>query len=324
MRLLVTGAGGFVGRPLCRELAHRGYRVRAAMRTRGQLSADGETVTVGDVDAATKWADALKGVDTVMHLAARVHVMKDKSADPLTEYLKVNLYGTSNLAQQAASAGVKRLVYVSTVKVNGEQTSEERPYIESDVPDPQDPYAVSKLQAEEVLHSISVETGLEVVIVRPPLVYGPAVKGNFFSLLAAIDKGVPLPLAGANGLRSMVYVGNLVDALVACATQPAAAGQTYLVSDGEDVSTAMLVEKLSHALGRNSRSFYLPPGLLRAAAIVLRRTEQVDRLFGSLRVNDQKLRTELGWAPPYTMEQGLRATADWYRTLHNGYNRGSS
>ena len=314
MRLLVTGAGGFVGRPLCRELAHRGYRVRAAMRTRGQLSADGETVTVGDVDAATKWADALKGVDTVMHLAARVHVMKDKSADPLTEYLKVNLYGTSNLAQQAASAGVKRLVYVSTVKVNGEQTSEERPYIESDVPDPQDPYAVSKLQAEEVLHSISVETGLEVVIVRPPLVYGPGVKGNFFSLLAAIDKGVPLPLAGANGLRSMVYVGNLVDALVACATQPAAAGQTYLVSDGEDVSTAMLVEKLSHALGRNSRSFYLPPGLLRAAAIVLRRTEQVDRLFGSLRVNDQKLRTELGWAPPYTMEQGLKATADWYRS----------
>ena len=314
MRLLVTGAGGFVGRPLCRELAHRGYRVRAAMRTRGQLSADGETVTVGDVDAATKWADALKGVDTVMHLAARVHVMKDRSADPLTEYLKVNLYGTSNLAQQAASAGVKRLVYVSTVKVNGEQTSEERPYIESDVPDPQDPYAVSKLQAEEVLHSISVETGLEVVIVRPPLVYGPGVKGNLFSLLAAIDKGVPLPLAGANGLRSMVYVGNLVDALVACAINPAAAGQTYLVSDGKDVSTAMLVEKLSHALGRNCRSFYLPPGLLRAAAIVLRRTEQVDRLFGSLRVNDQKLRTELGWAPPYTMEQGLKATADWYRS----------
>ena len=314
MRLLVTGAGGFVGRPLCRELAHRGYRVRAAMRTRGQLSADGETVTVGDVDAATKWADALKGVDTVMHLAARVHVMKDKSADPLTEYLKVNLYGTSNLAQQAARAGVKRLVYVSTVKVNGEQTSEERPYIESDVPDPQDPYAVSKLQAEEVLHSISVETGLEVVIVRPPLVYGPGVKGNLFSLLAAIDKGVPLPLAGANGLRSMVYVGNLVDALVACAINPAAAGQTYLVSDGKDVSTAMLVEKLSHALGRNSRSFYLPPGLLRAAAIVLRRTEQVDRLFGSLRVNNQKLRTELGWAPPYTMEQGLKATADWYRS----------
>ena len=194
MRLLVTGAGGFVGRPLCRELAHRGYRVRAAMRTRGQLSADGETVTVGDVDAATKWADALKGVDTVMHLAARVHVMKDKSADPLTEYLKVNLYGTSNLAQQAASAGVKRLVYVSTIKVNGEttgkvngeQTSAERPYIESDVPDPQDPYAVSKLQAEEVLHSISVETGLEIVIVRPPLVYGPGVKGNLFSLLAAV------------------------------------------------------------------------------------------------------------------------------------------
>jgi len=314
MRILVTGAGGFVGRPLCKELVHRGYRVKAAMRTHGQLSADGETVTVGEIDAATKWADALKGVDTVMHLAARVHVMKDKAADPLTEYLKVNLYGTSNLAQQAASAGVKRLVYVSTVKVNGERTTDDRPFVESDLPDPQDPYAISKLQAEEVLHSISAETGLEVVIVRPPLVYGPDVKGNFFSLLAAIHKGFPLPLAGANGLRSMVYVGNLVDALAACATHPAAARQTYLVSDGEDIATAMLVAKLSHALGRNSRSFYVSPGLLRAAATVLRRAEQVDRLFGSLRVNDQKLRTELGWTPPFTMEQGLKATADWYRS----------
>ena len=294
------------------------------MRTHGQLSAKGETVTVGAIDAGTKWADALRGVDTVIHLAARVHVMKDKAADPLTEFVKVNLYGTANLAQQAARAGVKRLVFVSSVKVNGEQTTEARPFAETDEPDPQDPYAVSKLQAEQVLQRISGETGLEVVIVRPPLVYGPGVKGNFFRLLAAIDKGIPLPLAGAHNLRSLVYVGNLVDALIACATHPAAAGQTYLVSDGEDVSTAMLVENIAKALGRNSRSFYFPPGLLRAASTLLGRAEQMDRLFGSLRVNDQKIRSELGWTPPYTLEQGLRATADWYGSLRNSYNRGSS
>jgi nucleoside-diphosphate-sugar epimerase len=352
-KVLVTGAGGFIGRPLCKELFQRGYQVRAAMRSRGQLSTAGETVTVGAIDAGTKWDDVLRGADTVIHLAARVHVMKDKAADPLTEFLKVNLYGTANLAQQAARAGVKRLVFVSSIKVNGESTAfvstlspgpSERTtshstrlhnnvsqvagypspsegegkvaFSETDEPDPQDPYAVSKLQAEQVLQKISKETGLEVVIVRPPLVYGPGVKGNFLRLLAAIDKGVPLPLAGAHNLRSLVYVGNLVDALIACATHPAAAGQTYLVSDGEDVSTAMLVENIARTLGRSSRSFHFPPNVLRAAATMLGRAEQMDRLFGSLRVNDQKLRSELGWVPPYTLEQGLRATADWYRDRH--------
>jgi len=341
-KILVTGVGGFVGRPLCKELFHRGYQVRAAMRSHGQLSANGETVTVGEINAETKWADALRGVDAVIHLAARVHVMKDKAADPLAEFLKVNLYGTSNLAQQAASAGVKRFVYVSSVKVNGERTLSPNPsdittshstrrqirqvagyplgegksvFFESDEPNPQDPYGVSKWRAEQDLQRIAHETGLEVVIVRPPLVYGPGVKGNFIRLLAAIDRGIPLPLAGANNVRSLVYVGNLVDALIACATHPAAAGQTYLVSDGEDVSTARLAEKIASALGRNSRSFYFPPGLLRAAATLLGRAEQMDRLFGSLRVSDEKIRGELGWQPPYSMEQGLRATADWYRDI---------
>ncbi|HTN94772.1 MAG TPA: SDR family oxidoreductase [Gallionella sp.] len=333
--ILVTGAGGFIGRALCSELSRRGYRVRGAMRTHGQLSVAGETVTVGAIDASTKWGDALRNVDTVIHLAARVHVMKDKAADPLTEYLKVNLYGTSNLARQAADAGVKRMVYVSTIKVNGETTlpvSALSPgtlspspspspsggegkvaFSETDEPDPQDPYAISKMQSEQVLHKIAGETGLEAVIVRPPLVYGPGVKGNFLRLLDAIDKGMPLPLAGANNLRSMVYVGNLVDALIACATHPAAAGQTYLVSDGEDISTVKLVETICRSLGRNNRMFYLPPGLMHAAAKLLGRADQIERLFGSLRVNDQKLRREQGWKPPYTMEQGMRATVDWYR-----------
>jgi nucleoside-diphosphate-sugar epimerase len=325
---LVTGAGGFVGRPLCEELLHRGYQVKAAVRALGRFPAGMESVAVGAIDGETDWTDALCDVDTVIHLAARVHVMKDSAADPLAEFLKVNLHGTANLAQQVARAGVKRLVYVSSVKVNGESTSAsatltpgpssvsggggQNIFTESDNPNPQDPYGVSKWQAEQALRRIAQETGLEIVIVRPPLVYGPGVKGNFVSLLAAINQGIPLPLAGAHNARSLVYVGNLVDALIVCATHPAAAGQTYLVSDGEDVSTARLVETIASALGRNSRSFYFPPVLLRAAATLLGRAGQMDRLFGSLRVSDEKIRAELGWSPPYTLEQGLRETTVWY------------
>jgi nucleoside-diphosphate-sugar epimerase len=238
--------------------------------------------------------------------------MRDTSADPLAEFRRVNTAGTERLARSAVASGVKRLVYVSSIKVNGEETHDGKRFSETDVPAPQDPYGISKWEAEQVLHKVAQETGLELVIVRPPLVYGPGVKGNFISLLAAINRGIPLPLAGANNARSLVYVGNLVDALIACATRPSAAGQTYLVSDGEDVSTAVLVEKIARALGRNSRSFYFPPALLRAMAVALGRAEQVDRLFGSLRIDDKKICRELAWIPPYTLEQGLRATAEWY------------
>ena len=313
MKFLVTGANGFVGKALCAELLRQGETVRAAVRSANATVEDVEMAVVGSIDGDTDWADALRGADVVIHLAARVHVMKDTAVDPLAEFFKVNLYGTSNLAQQAACAGVKRLVYVSSVKVNGEQTTEAQPFAESEEPNPQDPYAISKWRAEQDLQRIAQETGLEVVIVRPPLVYGPGVKGNFISLLAAIDRGIPLPLAGANNVRSLVYVDNLADALIACATHPAAAGQTYLVSDGDDVSTAILVEKIARALGRNSRAFYFPLALLRAMAAALGRAERVDRLFGSLRVNDEKLRRELCWSPPYKLEQGLRKTAEWYR-----------
>lgn len=314
MRFLITGANGFVGKPLCAELLRQGHTVRVALRSAGTAVEKVESAVVGGIDGATDWTDALRGVEVVIYLAARVHVMKDTAADPLAEFLKVNLHGTANLAQQAASAGVKRLVYVSSIKVNGEETHGQHSYTEQDTPAPQDPYGISKWQAEQALRRIAQETGLQVVIVRPPLVYGPGVKGNFISLLAAIDKGMPLPLMGARNARSLVYVGNLMDALIACATHAAAAGQTYLVRDGEDVSTALLVDKIAGALGRSSRSFYFPPGLLRAAAAVMGRSEQIARLFGTLRVNDTKIRHELDWVPPYTMEQGLRATAEWYRS----------
>lgn len=314
-KILFTGANGFVGQTLCKELLHLGWQLRSALRHAGNLTVGSESLIVGNIDGQTDWSQALQDVDVIIHLAARVHVMKDTVPDPLAEFLKVNLYGTSNLAQQAARAGVKRLVYVSSVKVNGEKTAEgQLPFTESDQPDPQDPYAISKWRAEQDLQRIAQETGLEVVIVRPPLVYGPGVKGNFLRLLKAINRGIPLPLAGINNLRSLVYVGNLVDALITCAEHPAAAGHTYLVSDGEDISTAQLAEKIAHSLGRNNHSFYFPFALLRSMAAIAGRTEQLDRLFGSLQISNEKLRRELGWSPPYTMEQGLRATADWWHT----------
>jgi nucleoside-diphosphate-sugar epimerase len=311
--MLVTGASGFVGRMLCAELLRHGHAVHAALRDPANFSlAACDTVKISGIDTDTDWTDALHGVDVVIHLAARVHVMKDVSADPLTEFRKVNLHGTENLARQAARVGVKRLVYVSSIKVNGEQT-DTVPFSELDTPNPQDPYGMSKWEAEQALHRVARETGLEVVIVRPPLVYGPGVKGNFISLFAAISKGLPLPLAGADNARSLVYVGNLVDALIACATHPAAAGKTYLVSDGADVSTATLAKKIANALHCPDRTFNFPPALLRLIAALLGNAAQVDRLFGSLRIDSHKIRDDLGWTPPYTLQQGLSATADWYR-----------
>jgi nucleoside-diphosphate-sugar epimerase len=313
MRFLITGANGFIGRLLCAELFRREQAVRAAVRFGNTSVDDVETTAVGQIDGGTDWTDALRGVEVVIHLAARVHVMKDTAANPLAEFLKVNRDGTANLARQAARAGVKRLVYVSSVKVNGEDTNGGRFFTESDRPDPQDFYGVAKWQAEQVLHQIAEETGLEVVVVRPPLVYGPGVKGNFINLLATIDRGVPLPLAGANNARSLIYVGNMVDALIVCARHPAAAGQAYLVCDGEDISTATLIKKIAQALGRSCCLFYFPLMLLRVVTVLVGRSAQIDRLLGSLQVSDEKIRRELGWSSPYTLEQGLCETADWYQ-----------
>lgn len=321
--VMVTGANGFVGWYFCTEAIRRGLRIRSVTRTACNLPTGAEAAVVGTIDGKTDWTDALCGVDVVIHLAARVHIVKDSSRDPLSEFLQVNLHGTENLAQQSVRAGIKRFVYVSSIKVNGESTffpgrssasgrAEQDVFTESYKPDPHGPYAISKWQAEQALQRISQESGMEIVIVRPPLVYGPGVKGNFVSLLNAIEKGIPLPLAGARNVRSMVYVGNLVDALLACAKHPSAAGQTYIVSDGEAVSTAALVDMIAHALGRPNRSFYFPQGLLRAVAALLGRSDQADKLYGPLRVSDAKIRSELGWIPPYTLEQGLHATAEWY------------
>lgn len=315
MRLLITGASGFVGRSLCVEAIRRGLCVRGAVRSRHQLPAGVAPAIVGPIDGKTDWTDALKDVDVVIHLAARVHVMRETAGDPLAEFLEVNLYGTENLARQAVRAGVKRFIYISSIKVNGEST-EAHPFSETDNPNPQDPYAISKWQAEQALQRIAQETGLEVVIVRPPLVYGPEVKGNFARMLKVLAKGIPLPLASVRNLRSLIYVENLVDALITCATHPAAAGQTYLVSDGEDISTPDLLRQLGVAMGHPVRLFPCPPALLKLAGRWTGKGEQVERLLDSLRVDSSKIRRELNWTPPYTLEQGLRATAAWYRAAH--------
>lgn len=309
MKFLVTGANGFVGKALCAELARRDFDVRAAVRSVSISAENGVKVAVGEIDALTDWRTALAGVDAVIHLAARVHVMKDDSADPLAEFRKINVAGTENLARQAVAAGVKRLVYVSSIKVNGEATDGVRKFSESDAPDPQDPYGISKMEAEQALHRISTETGLEVVIVRPPLVYGAGVKGNFAQMIKVLARGIPLPLASVVNLRSLVYVGNLVDALILCGTHPAAAGQTYLVSDGDDVSTAGLLRQLGTGMGHPARLLPCPTFLLKLAGHLTGRADQVERLTGSLQIESGKIRRELGWAPPYTLQDGLQATA---------------
>lgn len=309
MKFLITGADGFVGKPLCAELLRRGHPVRAAVRAADAPAGNIEQAAVGSIDGATDWSIVLRGVGVVIHLAARVHVMSDTAADPLAEFLKVNLHGTVNLAQQAAQAGVKRLVYVSSIKVNGEETRDEQRFSEADPPAPQDPYAISKWQAEQALHRVAQETGLEVVIIRPPLVYGPGVKGNFAQMLKVLAKGVPLPLASVRNQRSLIYVGNLVDALIACATHPAAVGQAYLVCDSEDISTPDLLRQLAGEMGVPSRLFPCPPALLRLAGKLTGKPQQLERLLGSLQIDDAKIRRDLSWQPPFSLDQGLQATA---------------
>ena len=287
--------------------------VRAAVRhaeSVGRVGMAMETVVMGELSAGSDWRPALKDIDAIVHLAGRAHVLKEDAADPLAECRRINRDATLNLARQAAVAGVKRFVFVSTVKVNGE--GREAPYTMLDPPHPQDAYAISKWEAEQGLHEIAAQTGLEVVILRPPLIYGPGVKANFLRLLQAVDRGIPLPLGAVRNRRSLLYVENFASALLACLAHPEAAGKTYFVRDGEDVSSAELVRRLAHALGRAARLVPVPAMLLRAAGALLGKKAAVERLLGSLTVDDTPLRRELGWAPPFSLDEGLAATARWY------------
>lgn len=318
-KILVTGATGFVGKALCKSMALNGWHVRGTVRSAEQtagLPSGVEVVQIKTIGADTDWSDVLARVDAVVHLAARVHVMNDTSSYPLSAFRLVNVAGTERLARMAAIKGVKRFVYISSVKVSGE--GREKPFTEYSIPAPEDPYGVSKWEAEQVLHKVAKDTGLEVVILRPPLVYGPGVKANFMSLLKLLDRAIPLPLSSINNLRSLIYVGNLVDAIITCITHPMAVGQTYLVSDGEDVSTPELIRRVAAALGRPARLFPFPPFLMRLAAKPFGKSDAVERLVNSLTIDSSKIRRELGWKPPYTMEQGLRETTVCYRkSMHD-------
>ena len=303
MRVLVTGANGFVGRVLCEDLEANAHVMVRALR-RGTCRA-GE-VAVGEIDVTTDWRPALAGCDAVVHLAARVHVMNETAQNTLTLYRTTNTDATLNLARQAAQAGVKRFVFVSTIKVNGEGRDD--PYRETDAPTPEDAYAISKWEAEQGLQQIARETGLEVVVLRPPLVYGPGVKANFQRLLDTVARGWPLPLGAIRNRRSLLYLGNFVDAIRLCVEHPAEAGQTFLIDDGQPVSTPELIRAVAHAMGRPARLLAVPVGVLEFAGALLGKRAAIARLTGSLWLDSSLIRMRLGWTPPYSMEAGLAAT----------------
>lgn len=307
-KILVTGANGFVGSALCTTLAERGIDYAAAVRN----SNNDKQFAIGSLSGKTDWTRALAGCDVVIHAAARVHVMQDTSSDPLAEFRLVNVEATVNLARQAVAAGVRRFVFVSSVKVNGEETTG-TPFRASDTPEPRDPYGQSKLEAEKVLFALARETGLEVVVVRPPLVYGPGVRANFNSLMKLVAKGLPMPLGAIHNRRSMVALDNLVDLLVVCSTHPAAAGQVFMVSDNRDVSITELLRMLAAAMGRRSLLLPVPASWIAAAARLLGKSAAADRLLGSLQVDIAPTCQTLSWQPAVSMEAALAKTVSPFR-----------
>ena len=285
--MFITGGTGFIGKALVKRLGDQSVR----LATRGHSSGNGE---------------ALFGVNTVIHLAARVHVMDDTALDPLAAFRTVNVMGTMNLARQAASAGVKRFVFISSVKVNGELTQPGDAFTEADTPNPQDAYGQSKHEAEQGLRQVSQETGMEVVIIRPPLVYGPGVRANFASLMRAVKRGWPLPLGAVHNQRSFVAIDNLVDFIVTCISHPLAANQTFFVSDGHDLSTTDLIRHMALSAGVPSRLIPVPMWALRAGGALIGKGDVVQRLCGNLQIDISKSQSLLGWAPPVSIEEGLR------------------
>ncbi len=300
MKVCLTGSTGFVGSALAHFLRNQGFEVLPIIRH----VTDSQSLTVEKLAANPH---ALSGCTALIHLASRVHVMHDKTKDPLSAYREVNVNNTVCLARAAVAAGVKRFIFVSSIKVNGESSAADRPFLFSDIPNPTDPYAVSKWEAELALHRIASETGLQVVIIRPPLIYGPGVKANFASLMRAIQRRLPLPLGAAMGnRRSLVALDNLIDLLVCCIDHPAAAGQTFLVSDGEDLSSTDLLRRLGTAMQKPARLFFIPLNLIRLTAICMGKGSMMERLLGNLQVDISHTCKTLAWTPPVDVDEGLR------------------
>lgn len=315
MKVLLTGSSGFVGQALLARLAARPALDLVAVSRRPVIGLPPGVAhaQVADIAAETAWQPVLQGVQVVIHAAARVHVMNDNVSDPLAEFRKVNVDGTLNLARQAVAAGVKRFIFISSIKVNGESTAPGKPYSAESQPAPVDPYGISKLEAELALRALAAETGLEVVIIRPPLVYGPGVKANFRSMMRWLSKGIPLPLGAIHNRRSLVALDNLVDLITTCVEHPAAANQIFLVSDGEDLSTSQLLRRMGGALGRPVRLLPVPAWLLETGATLLGKRALAQRLCGSLQVDIGKTRELLNWSPPLGVDEGLRRAAESFQ-----------
>lgn len=313
-KILVTGASGFVGRSLVPALILAGHQVRCAVRRRLDCL-DAEQIIVDNIESQTDWSDALDGMDTVIHLAARVHVMREKSASPAEEYLKTNVLATQVLAAEAAKHKIKRFIFLSSIKVNGELTLNAAPFTEEDVPKPEDPYGQSKLLAEQSLQLIAAETGMEYVILRPPLVYGPGVKANFFKMLQLANKAWPLPFGSINNRRSFIYVDNLVSALSTVIDAPNAANQLFLVADNTALSLPQLLRTIAYAMNKPARLIPVPPGLMRFFFKLIGLNGLNTRLFSSLEINTDKIKSQLAWTAPINSAEGLLKTAKWYLTL---------
>ena len=304
--ILGTGASGFVGGQLIRRLADQpSIVVRGAVRATPAGDHSG-LIAVGEINGDTDWSEALQGQRVVVHTAARAHIMDDTAADPLSEFRNVNVAGTLNLARQAAAAGIRRFVFISSIKVNGEQTPLDACFMADDAPVPEDPYGISKWEAEQGLRELASETGMEVVIIRPPLVYGPGVKGNFASMIKLVGRGLPLPLGAVHNKRSLVALDNLVDLIITCIDHPGAANETFLVSDGEDLSTTQLLQGVAEAMGKPSRLIPVPVSLLQFGATLLGKKAVAQRLLGSLQVDISHAQKCLNWTPPLTVKQGLQ------------------
>jgi nucleoside-diphosphate-sugar epimerase len=314
--ILVTGATGVVGRSLVEHLFQGGICVRGCSRRQNiAIQKCSDLFIIHDMSKNTKWNKALLDIDVVIHTAARVHIMDDSAAAPLTEFRKVNTAGTLNLARQAAESGVKRFIFISSIKVNGEMTLSGQPFQPDYNYIPTDPYGLSKYEAEQGLLAIAKETGMEVVIIRPPLVYGPGVKANFYSMMKWMNKSIPLPLGAIHNKRSLVALDNLVSFIIHCADYkktPQAANQAFLISDGEDVSTTVLLQKVAKAFGKKALLLAVPVSLMTLAAKLLGKGDVANRLFGSLQVDSSKARELLGWKPIITMDEQLKKTVDAY------------
>jgi UDP-glucose 4-epimerase len=313
-KILITGATGFVGRALFENLKlKKKYLIHLSTRTNQEKLFEGKkTFNVGEIDSNTNWNDALDGVDCIVHCAARAHTTEKKQTDSLNAYRRINVDGTRNLAKQAAGGGIKRFIFLSSIKVNGDGTIASKSFKYNHISQPEDAYGISKWEAEQALLEISKQTGLEVVIIRPPLVYGEGVKRNFLRLLDLVYKQIPLPFAKINNLRSFIGLDNLIDLIICCIDHPKAGGKTFLVSDGEDLSTPDLIIKLSKFMDKSPRLFQVPQYIIQLIGHLVGKSSEIKRLFGSLRVDNSYTREILEWKPVLSLDESLAKTVRWY------------